>query len=317
MSRTTTKILATALLTWSGMATAAPPNIEGLWRTQRFASLVESAVGTSGVLKTIDGQLPPYAGEAQNLLWHRIDMEQRGTPVANTQDTCRPRLPYAMLNLYLGPFEILQADDKIVVFFEADGDLPWTIHMNRAHPKRIAPSYFGDSVGHWEGDTLVVDSRGFNGLPWLDGQGSPISGQAHIVMRLRKTEGKLHLHVTLDDPVHYTQPWSYEYWAAPQRDGKFFEVHCLENIRAENNARIVYENLTPPPGVFVSSDTIKAPLLRVERSSVHQYCLRVTCPLAQPAVPNLSTDLSRVLLEFLAPLAEYVHRPSAPPACRP
>jgi hypothetical protein len=72
-------------------------DLEGTWQPRRFVSLVESAVGNSGVLRTVDGELPPYSADAQNILWHRIDMEQRGT-AANTQDTCRPRLPHAMLN---------------------------------------------------------------------------------------------------------------------------------------------------------------------------------------------------------------------------
>jgi hypothetical protein len=227
-----------------------PPDFSGRWQPRRFVPLVKSAAGTSGVLLTIEGKLPPYNAAGQNLLWHRVDMEQRGTPVADTQDTCRPRLPQAMFNLFLSPFDIVQTPTAIVFLFEADADAPWIIRMNRRHSPHPPPSYYGESVGHWEGDTLVVDTIGLNDRTWLDGQGSPHSTKAHLVTRFDRVGSQLHIQVHVDDPVWYTRPWSYAYIADAKPNTSFYEVHCLENTRAEDNENIVYETIFPPPGVF-------------------------------------------------------------------
>ena len=68
--------------------------------------------------------------------------------------------------------------------------------------------WYGHSVGHWEGDTLVVESIGFNDKSWMDGAGHPHSEAMHVVERYRRVDhDTLELTMTIDDPKAYTKPW--------------------------------------------------------------------------------------------------------------
>ena len=79
----------------------------------------------------------------------------------------------------------------------------------RAHPKKLIPSYYGHNVGHWEGETLVVDSVGYNEAFWIDREGNPTTEQLHLIERFTRTNMNTLLYeVTVDDPGAYTAPWT-------------------------------------------------------------------------------------------------------------
>jgi hypothetical protein len=79
----------------------------------------------------------------------------------------------------------------------------------RSHPKDYDPTWFGDSIGKWEGDTLVVDTIGLNDRTWLDTAGHQHSEKLHIVERFQRIDNdNIKWTVTYEDPVFYTQPWS-------------------------------------------------------------------------------------------------------------
>jgi hypothetical protein len=217
-------------------------NFEGMWQPLYVPSLVESALGTSGVVKTIEGKLPPFTAEAQSLFWHRVDMEQRGTPIANSATLCRPGIPHNLLDLFLGPFEVIQTKDRVLFLFELNTRY-WAVHLDRQHPKNIESSYTGDSVGHWEGDTLVIDSVGFNDKTWIDSVGTPHSTALRLITRVTKvSEGRqLRFLITVDDPQAYREPWTMVKSAEWRPEMRMLETHCLENTREENNEGIVYE----------------------------------------------------------------------------
>ena len=84
------------------------------------------------------------------------------------------------------------------------------IYMDgRPHPKNLTPSYYGHSVGHWEGDTLVVDSVGFNERFWMERQGAPHTEQLHLVERFTRVDSdNIKIEVTIDDPGAYTKTWT-------------------------------------------------------------------------------------------------------------
>ena len=72
----------------------------------------------------------------------------------------------------------------------------------------VLPAYLGYSTGKWDGDTLVVDTRGFNGKTWLDQTGKPTSEALHVTERFRRTDfGHMEIQITIDDPDVYTKPW--------------------------------------------------------------------------------------------------------------
>src|SRR6516162_11598708 len=91
-----------------------------------------------------------------------------------------------------------------------------------------APTWHGYSTGSWEGDTLVVDTRGFNGKVWLDQLGKPSTEALHVTMRFhRRDVGHLDIQLTIDDPKAYTHPWGVSLTASLLPDAELMEFICL------------------------------------------------------------------------------------------
>ena len=106
------------------------------------------------------------------------------------------------------------------------------IFLNRDHPKDLNPTWWGDSVGKWEGDELVVDTVGFNGLTWLDLAGHGTSDQLHVIERYSRPDyGDLKDEITIEDPVYYTRPWKVTEWTPLITDSDLWEYICTENER--------------------------------------------------------------------------------------
>ena len=106
-----------------------------------------------------------------------------------------------------------------------------TIHVDgRMHPKDLSPSYYGHSIGRWEGDTLVVDTRGFNEGFWFDRSGLPHTEQLHMIERFTRTDSKtMQYRVTIEDPGAYTQAWSSSFDMGWDGEQELFEYICQEN----------------------------------------------------------------------------------------
>jgi hypothetical protein len=134
------------------------------------------------------------------------------------------------------PMEIIQQPElkRIIIIFEGGTHVWREIHMDgRPHAKSEAikgETWLGHSVGHWEGDTLVVDVVGFNEGTWLDYYGHPHTSQMHIVEKYtRPNKGTLHYEATIDDPGAYTKPWTVA-WDIPwTANGELQEYICQEN----------------------------------------------------------------------------------------
>jgi hypothetical protein len=105
------------------------------------------------------------------------------------------------------PFEILSLPGRVLIYYEFQ-HLVRQIHMDRsAHPADLIPTWMGDSIGKWEGDTLVVDSTGFNDKTRLDIAGLPHSDALHVVERIRRaSKDQLQVDITVDDPKAYAKP---------------------------------------------------------------------------------------------------------------
>lgn len=119
---------------------------------------------------------------------------------------CLPEgMPRFMLSIPL-PMEIFQTPTRVVIIREGV-QVFRQIYMNRQHPKDLDPTYSGDSVGKWEGDTLVVDTVGLNDKTWVDNAGLPHSEGMHVVERIQRTDhDTLVDDLTMEDPVMYTKP---------------------------------------------------------------------------------------------------------------
>jgi hypothetical protein len=105
------------------------------------------------------------------------------------------------------------------------------IYMDgRPHPKDLAPSYYGHSIGHWEGDTLVVDNVGFNERFWMDREGSPHTEQLHFIERFTRVDmNTLKYEITIDDPGAYTATWNTGFMLRWSPGQELFEYVCQDN----------------------------------------------------------------------------------------
>jgi hypothetical protein len=105
-------------------------------------------------------------------------------------------------------FKVVQSADFIYFLYEYNQSYR-PIAMNRPHSPDPDPTWFGEAVGKWEGDTLVVDAIGFNDRAWLDGIGHPRSEKLHLVEHWRRVDHDTLVNdLTVDDPVAYTKPWN-------------------------------------------------------------------------------------------------------------
>lgn len=166
--------------------------------------------------------------------WNKAMMEYHVANISkyDPEGFCLPPGgPRAMATPY--PAEIIQHRDRIIIIFEGGGHVWREIHMDkREHPSEdeLNPTYFGHSVGHWDGDTLVVDTVGYNEKTWLDYWGHMHTEQLHTIEYItRPNKETLHYRVMIDDPGAYTEQWISE-WDIPwQEERELADYICQEN----------------------------------------------------------------------------------------
>jgi hypothetical protein len=181
---------------------------------------------TSDIAKDYDVGEVPMTPVADKLFKERQANEGIYDPEARCQPAGVPRRdPY--------PSKIIQNPNLIVILFEGSMHSYRQIFMDRAtHPKDAQPTWFGDSIGKWDGDELVVDTVGFNGKTWLDLAGHPTSDQLHVVERYSRPQlGELKLDITIEDPVMYTKPWKVTERMPLMVGEDLIEYVCTENER--------------------------------------------------------------------------------------
>jgi len=126
------------------------------------------------------------------------------------------------------PLQIMQSDKYVGLLFEQNS---WfhIVKMDRDHPKNLEPTWFGDSVGRWDGDTLVIDTIGFNDWTRLDTIGHPHSDAMHLIQTFLRTDaGHMAYTITVDDPKAYTRPWKNER-TFTLMNTEIMEYSCEEN----------------------------------------------------------------------------------------
>ena len=135
----------------------------------------------------------------------------RAVTVADTNDPVYQCLPPGTPRIYAhpAPFEIFQASDRVMIVYEFQHLVRNVFTDGREHRQNRLPTWMGESIGHWEGDTLVVETVSFNDETWIDRRGVPHSDQLRVVERIRRTDGnELIVDITIEDPVAFTEPWT-------------------------------------------------------------------------------------------------------------
>jgi hypothetical protein len=140
------------------------------------------------------------------------------------------------------PWRMIQTP-QIVFFVHEAFNLWWQAFMDGRqfvpHPD-VSPTWHGYSTAAWEGDTLVVQSGGFNGKVWLDQLGKPSTERLRVTTRFHRVDfGHLDIGITIDDPGAYTRPWGTTVRATLLPDTQLMEFICLENERNTFGAGLV------------------------------------------------------------------------------
>ncbi|PYS00192.1 MAG: hypothetical protein DMG16_16080 [Acidobacteria bacterium] len=195
----------------------AKPDLTGLWQMLS----ADTAVGNVALRKPGDLQSADIQPWVQALLQQRAE----NFGIDNPHYRCLPDGPNYSTGG--GMKRILQTPAMIVILQE---DLTYRqIHMDgRALETDPNPSWMGYSVGHWEGDTLVVESNGYNDRTWLLG-GYPHTEALRMTERFRRTDfGHMEIAVTFDDPKAYNKPWTFPLSARLAADTELMEAVCNE-----------------------------------------------------------------------------------------
>jgi hypothetical protein len=199
------------------------PGQKGYW---------EVRPGLGGFPRQADVPFQPWAKALAEYRASRVDLYP---PLVN----CKPGPGPSFFNA--PGFEIVDVPDlKTIFILNIAGPHSWrAIYMDgRAHPTGddLRPTYLGHSVGHWEGDTLVIDSVGFNEKMWAGGGGFPSTGKLHLIEKISRPDlTTLSYEVTVDDPGAYTKPWSGK-WTITAKTaskwipgGEMFEYICQDS----------------------------------------------------------------------------------------
>jgi hypothetical protein len=204
-------------------ASADPHDIDGVWWTK----------GYDRKFRPVEGGLPPFTERGRREWERNVKADEAGTPVADAPTAC---LPHGIPRLLASPYPIL--------IVTTPGQITWVhevnrnqrfIYMNEQHPANLRKTYLGHSVGHWEGDTLVIDTVALNDKTRIDEEGITHSDQLHVVEHIRKVQvdGTTQLEnlITIIDPVMFTKPWTTKRTYIWRPDVRLMEYVCEENNR--------------------------------------------------------------------------------------
>jgi len=203
------------------------PDLSGVWEPAETKWLRNLAAD----LKPEDVPFQPWAKalydeRAAGLHW-------KEEPDANCLPQGTPKILVAP-----APWKVVQTANFIVFVHEAF-NLWRQVFLDgreRLPLDDLTQTWFGYSLGKWEGDTLVVDTVGFNGKVWLDQLGKPSTDALHVIERFhRKDFGHMDIQITIDDPKAYTKPWTVTVGARLAPNTELLEFICLENEKDVHN----------------------------------------------------------------------------------
>ena len=194
------------------------PDLSGIWEPNpKYLRNLASD------LKEGDVKMLPWA---QALFNERKDgAHAKDEPDANCLPQGVPKIDAAPV-----PWKIVQFPNEIVILYEAFTQFRQIFMDGRPLPEDPNPTWLGYSIGHWDGDTLVVESSGFNGRAWLDQAGHPGTEALHVTEKFRRKDfGHLEIEITINDPKAYEKPWTVKEDPHLLLDSELLEFVCTEN----------------------------------------------------------------------------------------
>jgi hypothetical protein len=178
----------------------------------------------------LPGCLPPLTPWGTEVLNQRRSENSKDNPDAH----CLP-LGLMQLHEHPQPRKFIQTPGLIVILYEAQGGVRQIFTDGRPLPKNDPqPWWYGYSVGHWDGDTLVVETNGFRDDVWLDIDGSPLTNSGKMTERItRLNYGSMQTDVTVEDPKAYTKPFTVRVMHRLMPDTDLIEFICGENEKSD------------------------------------------------------------------------------------
>ena len=194
------------------------PDLSGIWQVPGIRFLLNIAVD----LKDVNVPFQPWAAAV-----YKERVENFGKDDPNNR--CLPSITPEKIAV-TSPWKIVEIPGETIILYESRTIFRQIFTDGRDFPKDMQPAWQGYSVGHWEGDTFVVETKGFNDKGWLDTNGHPVTDALRVVERYtRKDFGHMDVAITIDDPKAYTRPWTVVEPAVFQADTELIEYICEEN----------------------------------------------------------------------------------------
>ena len=210
------------------------PSLEGIWQVitpdKVAIRRAREVVGPNLLDWLPDGFQIPFQPAGAALYKKRSESLGVGRP----SSLCLPHgIPDAML---LSHYKIVQNPNVTLILYEEFNHFRQVFTDGRSHQTDLPEAWFGYSVGKWDGNAFVVDTRGFNDKSWLDDYGMPHFEDLHTTERFeRPNVGNLNVQITIDDPKAYSKPWSVMFHFKLQPDTEFLEDIC-DNERDSQHA---------------------------------------------------------------------------------
>jgi hypothetical protein len=170
----------------------------------------------------------PFQPWARALFAYRVEI--RNEPYVR----CKPSAGARQVATAYGTQFVDDREQKRFYIFETGGAHSFrTVFMDgRPHSANLTPTDRGHSIGHWEGDTLVVDTVGFSERVWIDNLGMPTTEQLHTIEKFTRTDfNTIKYEITVNDPGAYTAPWNSGFYLR-FTPGESFEFVCQDNNQA-------------------------------------------------------------------------------------
>ena len=217
------------------------PDLSGLWQVQGQPRAPGALFGlgeseNSRYFINVLADFPPNdlpltpAGLGR---WKHNTQPTTPSPIVN----CLPDgMPHG--NVLPQPFKVIHSTGVIVLLYEVGTTFRQVFMDGRKLPVDPSPTWQGYSVGRWEGDTLVVDTIGFNDRSWLDVRGTPHSEEMRVEERFRRRDyGHLDLTTTITDPKTFTRPITFAVVLDLMPDTELLEHYCAENEKDDAHIR--------------------------------------------------------------------------------
>jgi len=211
-------------------------NGKGVWSPSRIEDMSGHGGGERPGPENAARQLKMLDRQADVVMlpWAKKVYDEREASISkdDPESWCLPPGVPRMMNTPF-PMQIYQLPDRIMQVYEGGAHMWRVIYTDgRKHTPadQWNPTYLGESIGHWEGDTMVVDVTGFNDKSWLDAAGHPHTEQLHVVERYTRTkEDNMHYEATIDDPGTYAKPWTTGWNVKWVPNWELYEYVCQEN----------------------------------------------------------------------------------------